>query len=204
MRRILLCIVAMTFCLAVAGALFRATRRPTDADSPPANAVAPNGLISFEPMESLVLPDTGPLQPIETELDDLAYPNATSLESIELIKETARYPDGTVSHTELGTRDFLFTSDDFQTVVDHYAAQLTALLPADASDVGEHTVANGVVLMIDGAGEDHNRAPRALDLATLSLQAANCAINITISRGPDEDATYIQVIYNEWPVAVRE
>ncbi len=204
MRRILLCIVAVAFGLAFVGTMFWATHRSTDTDGAPARPFAPDGFISYEPIESLVPPDTGPLQSIDSMIDDWNYPNAESLDTSTLIKETATYADGTVSRTELGTRRFLFTPDDFPKVVDHYIAKMTALLPIDESIVGEHTAANGVVLMIDDAEPSHDRDPRALDLATLSLQAANCSINVTISRGPEEDATYVQVIYNEWPIDVHE
>ena len=192
--------------LAYVGLVSLLSQRLPDADAASASPFAPDGLMSFAPIESHALHplDAGSLQPIETERIHWTYPNAQSLDSISLIKETATYADGTVSHTELGARDVFYTSDDFQAVVDHYTAQMKDLLPVDASEVGEHTVANGVVLMIDDAGPGHDREPRALNLASLSLLAANCSINLTINRGPDEDATYIQVIYNEWPVAVHE
>lgn len=139
------------------------------------------------------------LQPVETEFEDWVYPESESSGSGSNISGALNGKP-----FEFQTYAHMRTEDDFETVTRHYAELLRSTLGMENDDNWSVTLhgsgaagVNGVLLSysMDDDGE------RPVQVGNVGLQAKNCNLHLTITRGDEEDQTHVHVLFSRWTVA---
>lgn len=142
------------------------------------------------------------LQPVDTAFDQWIYPGSESLGGLSSMSgEHNGMP------FEFHSRADVRTEDDFETVVGFYSEKLRTVLgmgdnddwslpPSGSGAVG----VNGVIVaytMDDGRD-------RPVQTGDVGLQAKNCNLHLTITRGEGEHHTYVSLLFSKWSVPEPE
>jgi len=138
------------------------------------------------------------IRTVETTFDEWIYPGSKSSGS-----DSTMSGDHNGLPFEFQTRTQMWTSDDFETVTGHYSKLVHDLLGMGEDDDwslspnGSGAVGVNGVLVSFAMNENQNRP---LQVGDIGLQAKNCNLHVTITRGETEDSTYIHVMFSKWSV----
>lgn len=153
-------------------------------------------------MPQLALRPGGELQPVETEFEDWVYPDSKSTGSFS-------NTSGTINGQpfEFQTSTDAWTEDDVETVVGHYSQVLhdkAGIGEVDAWSLSLHQGGASSVNGVYASWSIDEFGSRPVRAGYIDVLAQNCVVHLTVSRGDDEDLTYIRVMFSKWSAAEPE